>query len=245
MKNKVLKAVLAIMLIIAITIGDFILLGANLATYALETNIQFTAYFDAESETPSSAEYEMNNDEMKLYLEVNVPTGILNEGAKITLQESNFRIKEEQNNLSEYINSIEANEITLKRVISGNVAIIELDVEPVKDEQYVANMFNKESVLKLSGEFASTEDGTTTRIDKTAKVTMKLTVPSDIDATLDGKTITNKIYKIGEDDRRIVQIELNSALLGNTYPIETTSFGISLPEGVEQPQFAMTACQKS
>ena len=36
MKNKVLKAVIIITIIIALTIADFIVVGMNLSTYALE-----------------------------------------------------------------------------------------------------------------------------------------------------------------------------------------------------------------
>ena len=57
MKNTILKAIIALVLIIAITMADFIFVGASLVTYALEgnnstnhKNVKFTAYFKDEED---------------------------------------------------------------------------------------------------------------------------------------------------------------------------------------------------
>ena len=67
-------------MIIALTIADFIVVGMNLATYALENvnnttsneNVKFAAYFKTEQGETSYAEQEINNAKMKLHLDISV-----------------------------------------------------------------------------------------------------------------------------------------------------------------------------
>ena len=61
MKNKVLKVAIVIMLVIALTVADFIFLGTNLITYALDNrndstnnqHVKFAAYFNKEEQKES------------------------------------------------------------------------------------------------------------------------------------------------------------------------------------------------
>ena len=102
MKNKVLKTAIVIVLIIALTIADFVLVGTNLATYALENinnstdneNIKFSVYFKTEEgEEKSQINYEMTNAEMKLYLDIAVEDGVSFDGVITLGEDSNFKFK--------------------------------------------------------------------------------------------------------------------------------------------------------
>jgi len=239
MKNKVLKITMIMLLIIAMTMSDFIFVGMNLITYALEdidnstshNNVKFSVYFKAESDKKvAKTEYEINSTEMKLYMEI----AVQNEGyfdGVIALENSNFKLKQEI--LSEGISKIEGNTITLNRVGAGDTVEIEVGIEPIVEETLGDDMLSKESTLKLSGSYKdSTEKDISIEADK--KVALNLLVPVNIDTVLGGGVITNKIYKIGEENKRIVQIELNSAVVNNSYPIKSTTFELNLPEGVEK-----------
>ena len=94
MKNKMLKALLISALIITLTIADFIILGVEFVTYALEDTkmVKFEVYFKNELEKLSSMGYEMKDSDMKLFMRVSVQDGIRFDG-KITLANSNFKIK--------------------------------------------------------------------------------------------------------------------------------------------------------
>ena len=80
MKNKVLKSAIIILLVVVITMADFMLVGKELITYALKNmenstnheNVEFAAYFKTEEGEKSNIDYEMNSDEMKLYIKVAV-----------------------------------------------------------------------------------------------------------------------------------------------------------------------------
>ena len=239
MENKVVKAALVIILIIAITVADFIWVGMNLVTYALEninnstsnSNVKFAAYFKNEQGAEvSQTNYEINNSKMKLYMEITVE----NEGyfdGEITLGNSNFKLKQEI--LSDGISKIEGNAITLNRVRAGNTVEIEVGIEPIVDEVYAVDMLNKESALKLTGNYKdSTEKNISIKSEK--NVTLSLLAPTSLETTLEGKVITNRIYKIGEVNKRIVQLELNSSVLENEYPVKSTTFEVGLPNEVEK-----------
>ena len=237
MKNKVLKAVIIITIIIALTIADFIVVGMNLSTYALENinnatsneNVKFAAYFKTEQGEVAQAQQEINNNQTKLYLDISVENAGYFDGV-ITLENSNFKFKE--NTAIKGISKIEENVITLERVRAGNTTNIEIGIEPITEENYSVDMLNKESSLKLSGNYTNSDEETVS-IDATKNVTLGLLVPSNIDAELKAKVITNRIYKIGEVNNRLVQLELNSKVLENIYPIKSTTLDIVLPEGVE------------
>ena len=237
MKNKVLKTFIAIILIIALTISDFALIGMNLITYALENindstnneNVKFSAYFKADNVTPQ-VEYEITNDEMKLYMKIAVENEGYFDGV-ITLEDSNFKLK--QNILSEDISKIENNTITLNRVRAGNTAEIEVGIEPVIEQVCNLNMLSKESTLKLTGKYKdSTEKDISIQAEK--KVQLSLLTPRNLETTLDAKILTNRVYKIAEENKKIVQVEIESGVIDNIYPVNNTTFEIALPDGVEK-----------
>lgn len=238
MKNKVLKTAMAIMLIITITAIDLIFIGMNLVTYAIETidsstsnkNVKFAAFFKKEEGETTSAKYEVNNDDMKLYLMV----GVENQGyfdGIITLENSNFRFKQEK--LDENISEIDENTIVLNRIRAGNTIEIEVGIEPIQNEFYDLDMLNKESQLNLLGTYADNEEKTIV-IEDSKNVVVNLAVPSNAETTLGGKILTNTQYEVDGVSKRIVQIELNSTVVDNIYPIKATTFEIDLPEGVEK-----------
>lgn len=230
MKNKVLKALLVIALTITLTIVDFVLVGANFITYALETaSVVFNAHFKTDTgEEVSLIEYEMTNTEMKLYLEVEVKKGVSFNGV-ITLEDSNFKFKDTS---IQGISQITENTITLEPIRAGNTVKIEVGIEPIIEENYKNSFLNKQSVLSLTGKY---DDATeqNKEIDIEERVTLNLSAPQNTDTIFTGKVITNRKHQIGEETKRLVQIELNSTVINNVYPIEETVFEVTLPEKVE------------
>jgi len=242
MKNKVLKAVIVIALIITLTLVDFIFLGKNLITYAVEnldnstnnSNVKFAAYFKTEEkEKTSQIEYQMDGKEIKLYMEVAVENNGYFDGV-IILENNNFTLKPES--LDEEIGKVEGNTINLNRVRSGDKLEIEVEIEPITGIYYLESMLNQESTLKIVGNYYEESTEKSTKIETEKKVTLALVPPAELETTLNAKVITNRIYKIGDANKRIVQIELKSTVVENAYPIKTTTFELTLPEGVEELQ---------
>ena len=163
MKNKVLKTAMAIMLIITITVADLFFVGMNIVTYALENvdsstsneNVKFAAYFKTAEGESTNAECEVDKTDMKLYLMIAVENQGYFDG-EISLENSNFKIKEEE--LNKEIGQIDGNRILLNRVRAGNIVEIEVGIEPVIEEIVEDDILNKETQIKLIGTYTNNEE---------------------------------------------------------------------------------------
>ena len=121
MEKKLLKKIIALLMIITIMATDFFVLGSNLISYAAtldgstnNDNIEFSVYFKNENGTRvDNINESIKKEDLKLYAEIKVK----NEGyfnGVIELQESNFKIK--NNILSSDISNIEGNKVNLKQI---------------------------------------------------------------------------------------------------------------------------------
>lgn len=237
MKSKILKAVAIILIIITMTMHNFLIIGAELVSYAVNTisddttnhdNVKFTAYFkNQQGNKLTSTEYAIDNSDMKLYMSIEVK----NEGyfdGTVFCENSNFNIKSEITN--ENISKIEGNTITLNRITSGKKVEIEVGIEPIIKENYELNLLNMESEVKISGTYKDSSQKDT-NIYATKKVNLKLITPENIQTTLQTRTLTNKVYKINGENKRVIQIEMKSGVAQNIYPVKNTTLEIAdLPD---------------
>ncbi len=241
MKNKVLRISIAILLIIAMTISDFAFLGMNIIAYAAgnasdstnHENVKFATYFKTDKgEKVSEIKYNIDDTNMKLYMEVAVQKQGYFDGV-ITLNNSNFNIKPQV--LTDSISKIENNTITLNRITAGNTAKIELSIEPITVEDYNLNLLNMQSNIALSGTYKdSTEKDINIKAEKS--VSLNLVAPENLSTSLEAKLITNRIYKIGEESKRLVQIEVKSSVVESAFPIKSSRFVIEAIPGLESVQ---------
>lgn len=120
MRQRILKAMIAGMLIIVLTMANFLLLTVNIISYAVENtaydtdtdnkNIEFMAYFKDASENKFQ-EYAIksNTTDQKIAMSITVKQeGYFN--GKIALENSNFKFRTD-NQQNERIKSISENKI--------------------------------------------------------------------------------------------------------------------------------------
>ena len=221
MKGKILKVLTVLMLITVLTTINFIYVGAGFISLAAESsstnhkNIEFTSEL---------------KDGNLLTLAVTVK----NEGyfnGEITLENSNFELKSTE---SEYVNKIEGNKITLNQINAGTTASFDVVIEPVKDDFLDAGLLSSVSDLNLTGIY---RDSTQKDIDIKATREIKYeysenNTEENIEKGLE--IITNKVFNINGEEKRIVQISMNMGLKENNYPIEEMTADISL-SGEERP----------
>lgn len=158
MKNKIFKIVTAILLLVTLTVANFIYVGVGLVSYAvsnIETNHQ-NVEFDAQLK-----------DENILSLTISVKKeGYFN--GEIALENSNFSFATEQNN--DYINEFQENKIVLNQLNAGTTAQIDLKIKPVNEEIFDAGLLSAVSKLNLTGIYRdSTEKNI--KIEATREVT--------------------------------------------------------------------------
>lgn len=207
MRNKVFKIAIAILLIMTLTMVNFIYVGAGIISYAAEDistnhkNVEFTANL---------------KNENTLTLQVSVK----NEGyfnGEVTLENSNFKLKNSQ---SEYVNKVEDNKISLNQINAGTVAQIDVEIEQIKDDNIDVSLLDKTSTISLTGVYRdSTEKDI--NIEASRELKLEYAETNDQNNIENGmEVITNKVTTVNGEEKRVVQISMNLGLKDNNYPIE-------------------------
>lgn len=238
MKQRILNAITAMLLILTLTMANVIMLCVDVVSYAADSidsstshkNVEFMAYFkDANGNKTTSMDAKTNAEDLKLYFQVAVnKEGYFN--GNIVLNNANFRLK--SNILSDSVSKIENNVVYLNQINAGENKEIEVGIELLKDEQFDLNYIDMGSSVSIKGTY---KDGTQKdiNINTDKKITLNLVRPYDSadDAImLSQEVITNKILKVNGQEKRIVQLQVKSGLNNNLYPIKETIVNIQAPK---------------
>jgi len=238
MKSKILKVSIAMILIVVMTMTNFVFVGESLISYAIDgisvatatnnKNVEFAAYFkDDSGNVTDKIEKAVSNGEARLYLQVEVK----NEGyfnGSISLGNSNFNLISSE---SEYVNKIENNVITLNQIGAATNAIIEVLVKEKREEYFDLSLLNMVSEITLQGVYKdSTEEDT--QIQSKRNVTLKITNSNEQKENIlnNLKIITNKILNVNEENKRVIQLSLNLGMSNNDFPMEKISAQIEVPD---------------
>ena len=233
MKNKVLKMSIIILLIMTLTMTNFVFLGSSLISYAADTistnheNIEFDAYFkDSNGQKITTLERTADMQEASLYLAVNVKTEGFFVG-QVELQNANFNIVSSE---SEFISKISGNTIYLNQLDVGTNAEIEVKVKPIDDEVMNINMLNCESEFILTGIYRDNREKDID-INATRTVSMQLVEANSNDNVKNEiEVITNKLIKISGEEKRVIQLSLHIGLNENNYPMKEIYAKVNVPE---------------
>lgn len=236
MKEKVLKTFIIICMIASITIAHVMVLASDVVSYAFQDvgkeNVEFSSYFVTEQgEQLPSIEKEINSEDIRLSMRIKVKQqGYLN--GKIELKNENFKFKQEP---IEGVEEIKEREITLKQINSHETLEFQIGLEISVPNSVDVNQFNKDNLVVLKGT-CTTANQSQKEIEMEQNIPVILTSPyqeGEEANYLEAQIITNKVYKIGEQNKRIVQMQIQNGLQGDGYPIKQTELEIEAPEGVE------------
>lgn len=234
MKGKGFKVCIVLMLVLAMTMTNFVFVGSSLISYALDDistnnkNVEFGVYFkDDNGGQVSSIEKSVYSEDIKLGIHLKVKQqGYFN--GKIELQNSNFTLKETQN---DYINKIEGNTITLNQINAGSEVELEIPIEIKREEAFNVALLNMESTVKLNGIYRDSSQKDK-EVDSNKKITLKVVpankTPENIEKT--ARVITNKNLPVAGQEKRVVQVLLNVGLKDNGYPIKEININANVPE---------------
>lgn len=242
-QNKIKKTILVILIIMALTLGNFIAIGMEFISFAVgdlevtnENNILFKAIFvDNKGDEYKSLNTNMSDRDIKLRLAIQVKKeGYFN--GEIHIQESNFILN--TNIEDKYINQIEKNYIKLNQINAGQEVTLDIGIEIVKEEQYKLELLDKTTNINLVGSYIVGENNVK-QINSTAELQLKLN-PEISEKTLESKVkvVTNKVYKINEENKRVLQFELATRPSKNDYPIKETKIEVDVIEGTERIEVA-------
>lgn len=240
MKQKSLQVITSILLIITLTISNFLLLCVDAVSYAADTlnenrstnhkNVEFIAYFKDENERQIiEKDAYMNSNDLKMYFQISVKQeGYFN--GNIVLNDANFKFKTDI--LTDSISKIENNIIYLNQINAGETVEIEVGIELLRNEMFDLNSINMKNDIYIDGIY---RDSTQKDIPISANrnIILNLIVPNtDLEdsAVLSQEIITNKIFEFNGEEKRIIQVRVKSKLNDNLYPIKESVININAPK---------------
>ena len=238
-KTNLINKICAILVIFALTVSDFLLIGKTAVSYALEVvktnnaNVEFFAYFLNENGEKVDQMEENIDKKGTLYVDVTVKNEGYFEG-KISLGDGNFNIT--SNKLSEEITEISGNTVKLNQINAGSTATIKLEIEAKKEDTINKTALNGKTKVDLSGQYINSknvEKQKYVEIKGETEVTVNWKSSEDAKAELDGKVLTNSIYDENGENKRLVQLLVSSNVGNNSYPIKNTKIVLDVPEKVE------------
>ncbi len=237
MKSQILKIGVVLLLIVTLTMANFIFVGQSFISFAADSvstndkNIEFSAYFEDSggSSKGSSTDKEYNDEDFYLHIQVKVAKeGYFN--GEISLSDSNFKLISSD---SSYVNKVEENKITLNQINAGETADIRVKIEPIENEDFDIGLLSSTSKLKLSGTYKTHKNDDEIDVDISATRELKLNfTESNNEQSIvnDLQVITNKIVKIDGEEKRLVQYSWNMGLKDNNYPMNTIEAKLTIPE---------------
>ena len=236
--EKRLNSFVAVVLIMVLTLADFIAIGMDFASFAIDmvatnsNNVEFQAYFKNEDgEKVNIEEANLNVEKFNMYVDISV----LREGyfnGSVSLENSNMSIINVTENL--YINEISGNTINLNQINSGNTVTLELQVKPSTGDKLNIDILNKQTTVNLAGTYVSSKGQA--KIEGSTVVNAKFVSPENVKGLLDAKILSNKVYEIDGENKRVLQILVRSKLENNVYPVKTSNIEISMPKDSKDVQ---------
>ncbi len=241
--KRKLNAIIAIEIILTMTLYYFIFVGVTAVTYALDIvktnheNIDFSAYFlDSNGEKVNKIEMATDSGSQYLYVDISVH----NEGyfnGSINLENNNFNIK--PNKLSTEISEISGNEVKLNQINAGNTVTIKLEVEPNFGTKITEESLTANTNVTLKGQYINSknvEKEKNIEISGNAEVGISWKSSEGANVELETGLLTNHIYNIQNEDKRVVQLLIKSKMTNNNYPVKSTEINLDVPQDVKNVQ---------
>lgn len=236
MKEKIVKVSIVIVMIMSVLVAHIMLLASDVISYAFydagKENVEFSVYFETEEgKKISSIQKAINSEDIKLSIRIVVKeSGYLN--GRIELKDENFKFQQEE---IEGVEKITDREIVLKQIDGKEKLDIRVGIKTDLKEIIQLENFNQDSLIVLKGMYTNAMQNKS-EIELEEKFKIVLTNSEQEGSDLKAQIITNKIYEIHSQNKRIVQLEIASKLKGEGYPIKKTQLEVKVPEEVEEVQ---------
>ncbi len=240
MNQKFLKIITVLMLIVTLTMANFVLLCADVVSYANDVinadkstnnkNVEFIAYLKNEKgEKVNSFDAKMNAEDLKLYFQISVKQeGLFN--GDIVLSDANFKFK--TNFTDNSISKIEENKVYLNQINAGETKEIEVGIQLLTDSQFDLGLINKQSKIAIEGTYRDSKQKDIA-ISATRTIEINMVSPyasAEECIKLSQEIITNKVVKYNGEEKRIIQVEVTSGINNNLVPIKSSLIKVQAPK---------------
>ncbi len=238
--NNLGNKVIAIIVVMLLTMSDFLFVGASTVSYAINNaktnsaNVEFSTYFlNQAGEKVEKIEEDINKGDLYLYVDVTVK----NEGyfnGSVTFNNNNFNVKPEV--MSNDIAEISGNKVTLKQINAGTTTTIKLGVEAIKNNIINIQDLNRKTNVILEGQYINSKN-----VEKSKKVDIKGNDSVEVNWVsnpntaneLTSKILTNNVYTVNGEEKKVLQILINNKITNNNYPVKNTTIDLTVPENVK------------
>ncbi len=245
MNRKLWAKLLATMLVMTLTLTNFMLLGVyagksygvsdNLEgqqTLTNNENVTFDAYFmKNEGQHVHTVKENMNKEDLKLYVAIGVKKGYLKDASIQVLGEnkttSNISVKNSNDDF-EYIESVdEANNIIyLKQVNTGTQVVLAIPVVASKSDVYDLSNFSKLNNIVFTGNYVG-DAGRETKLLKTIQVRNEWT--AEAKAMIEQQLLRFIPYEINNQKGTVLQTLVKSGVANNALPVKETTITLEAP----------------
>ena len=228
----IIQKVIAILTAFIIIMSQYVVTGLIETTYAIDLlatqsdNVQFRAYFKNGEEELTEIEREITAKDIKLKIDI----AVKNEGyfnGQISLENAGFRLTQATEN--NYIREVKDNIIYLNQINAEETASIEVGIEFLEEDEIPVSTLREATTVKLKGTYTSSKGNV--EIDSGSNVKVIWKKAESTKAELAAKLQTNEVYKVNEENKKVVQFLISSKLTNNEYPIKTTEIKATIPEG--------------
>ena len=212
--------VIATLLVFTLTFANFAILGSFLTESIARDNTQnnltnadnvkFTVYLDEEDMSKTTEDADINSEDITLYASVKVENEGSLEKAKISFANSNFKLKDS-----------DEQEVEVEAVAAGEEKIIPFAIVARKDSNYNLNLLSMQSEIRLTGDYInSNQEITAIDTTKEIKINWNTNSISKEQINLSQEVITNKIFNINGENKRVVQVLIKTNIEDNKAPVK-------------------------
>ena len=238
-RTNLINKICAILAIFALTVSDFVFVGKSAVSYAIDAvktnnvNVEFSAYFQDESGEKIQKTEENIDKKQYLYVDVSVK----NEGyfnGEIKIADENFNIKSDE--LDPQVTEIKDNVVKLKQINAGSTATIKLAIEAKKENTVKETTLAGKTTVELGGQYINSknvEKNKHVEISGKDEVEIDWKSSEETKVELDGRLLTNSVYDVNGENKKLVQMLVNSKATNNNYPVKNTELTLNVPEKVE------------
>lgn len=233
---KWMNKMLAVLLIIALTFTNFLVVGNTLVSYAVESNldtqnektmnknIEFDTYFLKDNEKTHYLIYDVNGENAKLYMNLTVKEGYLKD-ATIQMNQNNYQIEKIEDE-SGMVQSSKDQTITLKQLEANTEHQLVASIQANLTEKMAQTDLQKTSQVTLKGTYVD-KSGRENPFEKTVQVNVKFMGTSKV--TIEQEPVTYTTFQENGVRKWMVREKVSVGLENKQLPIQESQLKVTVP----------------
>ena len=237
-KSKLINTILVIVIILSLTLTNFIVVGNALISYAMDSNldsqnntvnknVKFDTFFDEGNGNTHYLVYDVNNTEKQMYIDLSVEEGYLKD-ATIEFKDMNYMIADVKDE-SGIVQENKNNTLVLRQINANTNAKLMLTISDNLSDKIELSSLDRNSTVLLKGTYVDNE-GEEKNIEKEIAVNVKLTGDYELQITQEPNSYVT--YNDGNGEKALVSVKVDSVLkeTENRLPIKDSRIEIQVPQ---------------